>query len=155
MTDSLLSAPLSLVLTDSLPRYLEKIAFLSEPAERNKTLSLTNVLLLQVRGSTGIQYTCLCQICPNWEIYFVGKGKKRMGWRTTWSVTVGGYTYSWHYSPQKALLQGQRKLAWLRNANICSQQHIRQALYPAAFNSPAPMTKTSFITGAARSTKPG
>ena len=155
MTDSLLSTPLLLVLTDSLLRYMEKIAFLFEPAERNKILSLTNVLLLQVRGSTGIQYTCLYQICPNWEICLIGRGEERMGWRTTWSVTVGGYTYYWHYSTQKVLLQGQRKLAWLRNADVCSQEHIRQALYPAVFNSPAQMTKTSFITGAACSMNPG
>jgi len=65
---------------------MEQIAFLFEPAERNKTLSLTNVLLLQARGNTGIQYTCLYQICPNWEICVIGRREEWRGWRTARSV---------------------------------------------------------------------
>lgn len=127
----------------SLLRYMEKITFLFESAERNKTLALTNVLPLQARSTNICAYTTFC---PNREICLIGRGEERMGWRKTWNVTAGGYTYYWRCNAQKGLLQGQRKLAWLRNANVCSQQHIRQALYPAAFNSSAQMTKTSFIT---------
>lgn len=74
MTCSLLSIPLLLVLTDSLLRYLEKIAFLFKLAERNKELPLTNVLQLQVKDSTDIQCMCMHQIYPN--LFNLGGQKK-------------------------------------------------------------------------------
>lgn len=53
------------------------------------------------------------------------------------------------------LLQGQRKLAGLRNAGVCNQQQIKQDLYPVAFNSVTEMTRNSFVTGEACSRNPG
>lgn len=76
MSDSLLSTPLLLIVTDSLLTYLKKTAFLFEPAERNKTSLLKNMFLLQVSVNTDIQCMCLYQICPNWKICLGGEEKE-------------------------------------------------------------------------------
>lgn len=76
MTDSLLSTPLLLIVTDSLLTYLKKTAFLFEPAERNKISLLKNMFLLQVSVNTDIQCMCLYQICPNWKICLGGEEKE-------------------------------------------------------------------------------